>query len=81
MNHLNYEIWTLQDILNVPADRRGDCLRDIEYTLTCLDLLAGDVASPIRWTDDDSRNVTFGITNDGVNVVDTMTLEVTERSD
>lgn len=86
MSHPTYEIWTLQDILNVPADRRGDCLRDIEYALALLDLAAGDgqeskVYGPIRWTDDNSASVTMGLMDEDGKVVDTLKLEVTDRPD
>jgi hypothetical protein len=52
-----YNITNIADLLNVPAGRRTDCLRELQYALSLLELALGDeahehAAKGIVWTDD-----------------------------
>ena len=58
MTHPTYRINTILDLLQVPADRREVCMRELLYGLTTHELLLGDIpADQIKhegfdWTDD-----------------------------
>ena len=69
------------DRLNVPIDRRPDCLRELEYALALHELAFGQDAvnvpiGPMHWTDD-GRTATELIDASGELV---LTLEVTETN-
>jgi hypothetical protein len=57
-----YEIATIQDLLRVPVERLGDCLRDIETGLMLHHLAFGETAAEVAinamtWIDDGDRSV------------------------
>lgn len=61
MNHPTYRIETLADMLKVPAERRGDMLRELELALLTHEFsasLAADTGidwpplAAMTWTDD-----------------------------
>lgn len=71
-----YEIARITDLLQVPADKREACMRELLYALDLLDLAGEDVRAglqAIRWTDDDETNVTLE-----VNGEELLRLEVTK---
>ncbi len=59
-----YEIDRIADLLKVQAERRTDCLRELEYALCLHELAFGEDAAnveigPMRWTDDGDRTCTL----------------------
>jgi len=64
MSEKTYAIDRIADLLAVPADRRADCLRQIEYALSLHELACGDQPDLIRfgsieWTDDGEGHVSI----------------------
>lgn len=57
-----YKLHTIQDLLSVPADRRADCLREIEIVLSLHEFAFGEDAATteikdFHWTDDGDKSV------------------------
>ena len=74
-----YRLTTIADLLAIPVDRRGDCLRELEYALAFYDLALGEDSEnnpplSIVWTDDGDKSVT--LSNNGGDPV--LRLEVTD---
>lgn len=78
--HPTYELTTIADLLAIPVNRLGNCLRDLEYAVQFAHLVFGEGASPdklalpFRWTDDDNHTVCMGIGNG-----ESITLDVTDE--
>ena len=51
-----YTLWTIQDMLAVPPERRSDMFKELELALSFYELCVGDEQQvsmkPIVWTDD-----------------------------
>ena len=67
-----YQIANLNDLLDVPVERREACMRDLQYGLLMHELAHGGEAKnmifgPLVWTDDDDHSVQ--IVDDGGNTV------------
>lgn len=74
-----YELTTIADLLQIPADRLGYCLRDIQIGLEFAVLVHGEKAAenliaPFEWTDDGLQDVTITYLNG-----DTLKLEVSDE--
>ena len=76
-----YKLVTLEDLLQVPADRREACMREVLYALSLHDLVI-DADQPqgfysMTWTDDDEKliNLRFGESEQSI------TLHVTPSAD
>lgn len=70
-----YRIETIADLLKVPADRRAECLHQIDLTLSFFELEYGDdgaVLTAVTWTDDGEMHVSDPATG--------LTLTVTRES-
>ena len=56
-----YDLVKLEDLLQVPADRREACMREVLYALALHDLAIGDGQSQgwrsVSWTDDDDMRI------------------------
>lgn len=80
MTGQTYKIVNFADILRVPADRRTDCLRELQYSLALLELAFDDEdayqhgAQGFTWTDDGIRRSELMQTNGEP----LLTLEITE---
>lgn len=69
-----YKLVTIQDLLQVPLERRAACFRDLEYGLALLDLAVGDdmpvkLPEGMTWTDDDNHSVTLDIGQEQLTLV------------
>jgi hypothetical protein len=58
----HYTIRNFADLLRVPAERRTDCMRELEYGLALLELSFGDEAHKFGkkgfvWTDDGETRI------------------------
>ena len=65
-----YRLAAITDLLQVPFDRREQCVRDLLYALALMDLseLESDSLKHIDWTDDGDLSV--DITNpDGTSIL------------
>ena len=74
-----YKIDRITDLLKVPAERRTDCLRELEYALCLHELAFGEDAAnvevgPMRWTDDGDRRITLH----GASQEPMLTLQITD---
>lgn len=56
-----YRLYRISDLLQVPIDRREECVRELLYGLALLDLAAGDECNPelqsLVWTDDGESTI------------------------
>ena len=57
-----YELNTIADLLKIPPEKLGDCLRDIEYAIDLCHLAGGEHAAGMsfdsfKWTDDGKHDV------------------------
>jgi len=57
-----YNLHTIQDLLKVPAERRADCLKEIELLLSLYELAFGEHAATAKitdfaWTDDGDKSI------------------------
>lgn len=57
-----YRIQSLGDLLQVPAEKRSACLREIEYALALHELAFGEQAAEtpitaVQWADDGNRHI------------------------
>lgn len=60
---MTYRLDKISDLLQVPIDRREDCVRDLLYALALHEMAFGDDAiktemTGIAWTDDGDRSAT-----------------------
>lgn len=61
---MSYSLEKISDLLQVPIDRREDCVRDLLYGLALHELAFGEDAmnvglAKIEWTDDDDHSVSL----------------------
>lgn len=74
-----YELATIADLLKIPTDKLGECLRDIEYAISLCHFAGGDEAvkmsfDSFTWTDDGKH-----IVNMALNGEPFLDLDVTDR--
>lgn len=74
----SYELDTISDLMKIPPDRLGACLRDIEYAIQMAHFVVGSEKLPdiggFTWTDDGDHSV-----NVSLNGEPWCSLEVTEN--
>lgn len=65
-----YRLERISDLLQVPIERREDCVRELLYGLALLDLAAGDECNPelksLVWTDDGETTIDLDLGGDNV---------------
>lgn len=65
-----YRLERIRDLLQVPIERREDCVRELLYGLALLDLAAGDECNPelknLVWTDDGQTTIDLDLGGDNV---------------
>lgn len=75
-----YKIESLRDLLNVPMERRRECLRQLEYALALHEFAVGSAAGiPTRdfvmvWLDDGDRTIDYSLNGEPL-----LTMEVTDN--
>lgn len=71
-----YKLVKVADLLKVPPERRGACMRELEYALALMDLVAGEEGKisteGFTWCDDGDRSSTIKIGEEE------LTLQITE---
>ncbi len=54
-----YRLERIVDILQVPADRRPDCMKELLYGLSLAELTGAQLLGPMHWTDDGDLSSTL----------------------
>lgn len=75
---LTYKLVTVADLLKVPPERRGACMRELEDALALMDLVVGEEGKistqGFTWCDDGDPKSTIKVGEEE------LTLQVTEES-
>ena len=70
-----YHIERIADILQIPCDRREQCLRELLYALQLADFADAKLLGPMTWTDD--GDMSCSLTDDKGEAQ--LTLEITRN--
>lgn len=71
-----YRIDRIADLLQVPAERRAQCVKELLYSLALADFADAELQGPLEWTDD--GDMSFSLTDEDGKAQ--LTLEVTTHA-
>jgi CO dehydrogenase/acetyl-CoA synthase delta subunit len=75
---VQYRIDRVADLLEVPAEKRHECIRQLEYALELHEFAYGERAAEVQfvatWTDDGSKDVSLELNGEPL-----LTLAITDN--